>query len=60
MQVTIEIPGNQTEVLLKKIAIEKLAKNLDKSNLEFLASVSERPEINEKFAKKIPFIKTFL
>ncbi len=60
MQVTIDIPGNDSEAILKKIAIEKLVKNLNKSNLEFIASISERPNVNEKFANKIPFIKTFL
>lgn len=61
MQVTIEIPTeNSLESIGIKKAIEKLAKNLNKENLFFLAELSEKPNINAKLDSKKSLIKTFV
>jgi hypothetical protein len=60
MEFKIEIPGSETEALMKKIALQKLANTLDKENLEFLAKITDKPGVNEKFKAKHGFVKTFL
>jgi hypothetical protein len=43
-----------------KIALEKLAKNLSTENILFLASLSEKPNINKKLENNKTLIKTSL
>jgi len=59
MQATIDIPGDSLEATLKRMALEKLAKNVSKENLQFLAELSEKPNANDKLSKKKILIQTF-
>ncbi len=61
MQVTIEInAASAIEGANIKRSIEKLAKNIDKSNLDFLAELSEKKDINKKIESKKTLLKNFL
>ncbi len=61
MTVTIEIPeSDPMTATSKKIALDKLAKNITKENLMFLAELSEKPNVNAKLESKKAMIKTFL
>ena len=61
MQVTIEInTTNPIEMASIKMSLEKLAKNIDKNNLSFLAELSEKKDINKKIESKKTMLKTFL
>jgi hypothetical protein len=59
--ITIDIDTtNLLDVSAIQISLQKLAKNVDKNNLMFLAEMSLIPNINEKFKKKQTLIKTFI
>lgn len=61
MDITISTPINDNlKVASAKIAMEKLAKNLNIENLQFLAEMSEKPNVNAKLQSKKGLIKTFL
>lgn len=61
MQVTIEINANNTlEMLTIKAAMEKLAKNMSKENILFLAELSDKKDVNKKLESKKLLIKSFL
>ena len=61
MQVTIEVnTTNPIEAANIKMSLEKLSKNINKSNLTFLAELSEKKGINEKIESKKTMLKTFL
>ena len=59
MQATIEINAtNSMDGVAIKMALEKLAKNISKDNLTFLAKLSEKPNINAKIESKKTIIQT--
>jgi len=63
MDVSISIPANgPSEMVIKKIALEKLAKNFSVENLQYIAELSEKPNANGKFdsLKKNPLVKSLL
>ena len=61
MQIQIEVnTANPMDAVAVKVAIEKLAKNVNKENLLFLAELSEKPNINAKLESKKSMIKTFI
>lgn len=61
MQVTIEVnTTNPIEAANIKMSLEKLAKNINKGNLNFLAELSDKKDINAKIEGKKTMLKTFL
>lgn len=61
MQTTIEIPNTTSlESISIKMALEKLAKNISKDNLIFLAELSEKKDINQKISSKKTLLKTLI
>lgn len=61
MQATIEINAtNSMDGVAIKMALEKLAKNISKDNLTFLAKLSEKPNINAKIESKKTIIQTLI
>ena len=60
MKVEIEITGSDNELLFKKLALQDLATNVTKENLQFLAELSKIKNINEKLQSKKAMIKTFI
>lgn len=60
--ISINVPDTLTQVeqMAVKRHIEKLAMNLSKDNLAFLAEMSERKDVNQKIANKSGLIRTFL
>lgn len=62
MKVEIDIPGTDTEVILKKIALQKIAQNFDKDNLTKIAEVSQTTNANKKLPNLFnnPFFKMAL
>ncbi len=60
-QITINLKtDNPAELAIIRIALEKLGNNITPFNLQFLAELSTKQNINEKLNKNKTTIKTFL
>lgn len=54
--------ASDAEAFAIKIALQEIAKNFNKDNIIYIAELSKKPNVNEKFKslKNNPFIKTML
>lgn len=60
MIIEIEFNGNQSDAIQVELALNNLAKNLNKENLLFISELSKKPKINDKLAKKKDTILKYL
>lgn len=61
MSLQIDVKGaNQNDAIDRQIALQKLQDNITTENLEFLALMSKRKDVNLKIQNKKTLIKTFL
>lgn len=60
MQITIDVPGTETDSIIIQTALQAIAKNLNKGNIQFIAELSRKPDINKKFDSKKTLIKTYI
>lgn len=62
-QVSISVNATtEAEAFAIKIALEQIAKNFNKENILYIADLSKKPNVNDKFKslKNNPFIKQML
>jgi hypothetical protein len=57
MKIEIDVPGTETDAIVIQTALQTLAKNLNKSNIQFIADLSRKPNINKKLESKKLLIK---
>jgi hypothetical protein len=57
MKIEIDVPGTETDAIVIQTALQTLAKNLNKSNIQFIADLSRKPDINKKLESKKLLIK---
>lgn len=57
MKIEINVPGTETDAIVIQTALQALAKNLNKSNIQFIADLSRKPDINKKLESKKLLIK---
>lgn len=60
MQITIEVPGTETDAIVLQTAIQTIAKNLNKGNIQFIADLSRKTDINKKLENKKTLIKSYI
>lgn len=60
MQITIDVPGNETDSIVIQTALQAIAKNLNKGNIQFIAELSRKSDINKKLDSKKTLIKTYI
>ncbi len=60
MQITIDVPGNETDSIVIQTALQTIAKNLNKGNIQFIAELSRKSDINKKLDSKKTLIKTYI
>lgn len=60
MQITIDVPGTETDSIIIQTALQAIAKNLNKGNIQFIAELSRKPDINKKLDSKKTLIKTYI
>lgn len=60
MKIQIEVPGTETDAIVLQTAIQQIAKNLSKTNIQFIADLSKKPDINRKLESKKTLIKSYI
>ena len=60
MIIEINVPGNETDAIVIETALQAIATNLNKSNLQFLAELSRKKDINKKLDSKKNLIKQYI
>jgi hypothetical protein len=60
MIIEINVPGNETDAIVIETALQAIATNLNKSNLQFLAELSRKKDINKKLDSKKTLIKQYI
>lgn len=61
--ITINVnAASDQEAMIFKMALQNMVNNFNKENLIYIADLSKKPNVNEKFKnlRSNPFIKTFL
>ena len=61
-QVSISVNATDAEAFAIKVGLELIAKNFNKENILYIAELSKKPNVNEKFKslRNNPFIKNML
>ena len=60
MQITIDVPGTETDSIIIQTALATIAKNLNKGNIQFIAELSRKTDINKKLESKKTLIKSYI
>jgi hypothetical protein len=60
MTIEIQIQGTETDAIILQTALQQIAKNLNKSNIQFISELSKKPDINKKLESKKTIIKSYI